>query len=88
MNAALSRKLHGICRLALIAAALLLFFKMISPRMVAMSPALTRYGEVQSLYGLHSASLYYTDQATLADTQAQVRRALVASGHMESAATP
>ncbi|WP_034637413.1 hypothetical protein [Desulfovibrio cuneatus] len=70
---------NGLCRLALIAVALYLFFGVISPRIVALSPALTHYGEVQSLYGLHSASVYYTDQPTLASTLTQVRRAVTVS---------
>lgn len=69
----------GLCRLALITAALYVFFGVLSPRIVALSPALTHYGEVQSLYGLHSASVYYTDQPTLATTLTQVRRAVTVS---------
>lgn len=74
-----STPLKGLCRLAFFAGALYLFFGVLSPRIVALSPALTHYGEVQSLYGLHSASVYYTDQPTLAATLTQVRRAVSVS---------
>ncbi len=73
----------GLARFIIIAACLYLFFGIISPRLVALSPALTHYGDVQNTYGLHSASLYYTDQATIQDTQSLVRRGLLVSGHIE-----
>jgi len=59
-----------------IAAALVLFFSVISPRViVANSPALQRYGERQDFYGIHSGALYYTDLKTLQETQNAIRYA-------------
>ncbi len=83
-----SKPLNGLCRLVLIAAGLYLFFGVLSPRIVALSPALTHYGEVQNLYGLHSASVYYTDQPTLATTLTQVRRAVAVSKHLPKEQQP
>ncbi len=84
MESAVSFSWKGLLRLACIVAGLILFFGFISPCLVALSPAHTLYGEVQNIYGVHSGSLYYTDQPTLAATQTQVRRALLVSGHVKA----
>lgn len=75
------KTIKGWRNLFIIAAALIIFFGFVSPRLVGLSSALKHYGEVQSNYGVHSGSLYYTDQPTLSMTQTQVRRALHVSGH-------
>jgi hypothetical protein len=72
-----SHRLAGLGYFCAIAAALLLFFGVISPRViVANSPALQRYGERQEFYEIHSGALYYTDLKTQQETQNAVRYAM------------
>jgi len=68
--------LKGLGYLCLAAGALVFFFSVISPRIVAGSPALQEYGEIQEFLGIHSGALYYTDLKTMQETQATVRYAL------------
>jgi len=70
-------RLVGLGYFCAVAAALLLFFGVISPRViVANSPALQRYGELQEFYEIHSGALYYTDLKTQQETQNAIRYAL------------
>jgi hypothetical protein len=72
-----SHRLSGLGYFCAIAAALILFFGVVSPRViVANSPALQRYGERQEFYGIHSGALYYTDLKTQQETQSAVRHAM------------
>ena len=68
--------LKGLGYFCAAAAALLLFFGAVSPRIVASSPALQEYGNIQEVLGIHSGLLYYTDLKTMQETQAFVRYAL------------
>jgi hypothetical protein len=68
--------LKGLWRFCALAAALLLFFGAVSPRIVASSPALQEYGEIQEVLGIHSGLMYYTDLKTKQETQDFVRYAL------------
>jgi hypothetical protein len=72
-----SYPLAGLGRFCVIAAALILFFGVISPQViVANSPALQHYGERQEFYEIHSGALYYTDLKTQQETQSAVKYAL------------
>ena len=73
-------RLTGLGYFCAVAAALLLFFGVISPRLVAHSPALREYGAIQDLLGIHSGLMYYTDLKTQQETQDAVRYALERSG--------
>ena len=71
-----SHRLAGLGYFCAIAAALFLFFSVISPRViVANSPALQHYGERQDFYEIHSGALYYTDLKTQQETQNAIRYA-------------
>ena len=70
------RHLKGVGYFCAASAALLLFFGVISPRIVAGSPALQEYGNIQERLGIHSGLLYYTDLKTMQETQDAVRYAL------------
>jgi len=69
-------RLKGLGYFCAVAAALFFFFSVISPRIVASSPALQQYGEIQEFLGIQSGALYYTDLKTMQETQATVRYAL------------
>jgi len=72
-----THRLASLGYLCAIAAAVFLFFSVISPRViVANSPALQHYGERLDFYEIHSGALYYTDLKTLQETQSAVRYAL------------
>jgi hypothetical protein len=71
-----SHRLKGLGCFCVLAAALLLFFGVVSPRIVAGSPALQEYGDIQERLGIHSGLMYYTDLKTLQETQDTVRYAL------------
>jgi hypothetical protein len=72
-----SHRLTGFGYFCAIAAALYLFFGIISPRViVANSSALQHYGERQEFYEIHSGALYYTDLKTQQETQNAIRYAL------------
>ena len=75
-----SRSLVRLGYFCAIVAALLLFFGVISPRIIiANSTALQYYGEQQEFYGISSGALYYTDLKTQQETQNAIRYALVRS---------
>jgi hypothetical protein len=72
-----SHRLAGLGYFCAIAAALTLFFGVVSPRViVANSPVLQHFGERQEFYEIHSGALYYTDLKTMQETQTAVRYAL------------
>ena len=71
-----SRRMQGLGFFCAVAAALFLFFSVISPRIVSSSPALQQYGEIQEFLGIHSGLMYYTDLKTQQETQNTVRYAL------------
>ena len=72
-----SNRLAGLGYFCVIAAALYLFFGVISPRViVANSPAMQHYGERQDYYEIHSGALYYTDLKTQQETQTAIRYAV------------
>ena len=69
-------RLKGLGFFCAAAGAILFFFGVISPRIVAVSPALQHYGNVQELLEIRSSALYYTDLKTQQETQNAVRYAL------------
>ena len=71
-----SHRLRGLGYFCVAAAALLLFFGVISPRIVAGSSTLQQYGNIQEFLGIHSGLMYYTDLKTMQETQDAVRYAL------------
>jgi hypothetical protein len=71
-----THRLKGLGYFCTLAAALFLFFSAVSPRIVARSPALQQYGEIQEFLGIHSGLMYYTDLKTKQETQDFVRYAL------------
>ena len=76
-----ARRLKGFGYFCLIAAALVFLFGVASPRFVATSPNLQRYGALQDELGIHSGLMYYTDLKTQQETQDIVRYALERSGN-------
>jgi hypothetical protein len=71
-----AHRLQGLGRFFVIDAALLLFFGVISPFLVSISPDLQLYGELQDLYEIHSGAFYYTDLKTQQEAQDAVRYAV------------
>ena len=71
-----SYRFKGLAVFCVCAAMLFLFFSVVSPRIVASSPALQEYGNIQEFLGIHSGLLYYTDLKTMQETQDTVRYAL------------
>ena len=72
-----SHRFAGLGYFCVIAAALFLFFGVISPRViVANSPAMQHYGERQEFYEISSGALYYTDLKTQQETQSAIRYAM------------
>jgi hypothetical protein len=69
-------RLQGLVRFCVVAAVLLLFFGVISPFLVSLSPALQRFGERQDFYEIHSGAFYYTDLKTQQEAQDAVRYAV------------
>ena len=70
-------RLAGLGYFCVIAAALFLFFGVISPHViVANSPAMQHYGERQEFYEISSGALYYTDLKTQQETQSAIRYAV------------
>ncbi len=80
--------LRGCAQLLLVGAVMYLLFGVLSPRFVASFPPLAHYGEVQSFYGVHSGSMYYTDLATSQLTQMHVSNALRFSDGQRNVALP
>ena len=70
------RRLKGLGYFCAVAAVLVLFFSVVSPRIVSSVPALQRYGTIQEFLGIHSGALYYTDLKTMQETQDTIRYAL------------
>ena len=68
--------MKGLGYFCAVAAALFLFFSVISPRIVSSSSALQQYGDIQEFLGIHSGLMYYTDLKTQQETQDTVRYAL------------
>ena len=76
MNEMRHSRLKGLGYFCAVAVTLLFFFGVISPRIVASSPALQEYGNIQDFLGIHSGLMYYTDLKTRQETQDAVRYAL------------
>lgn len=60
------------------ALALWLFFAVLTPRLVALSPAWQHYDAVQEQYGLDSGALYYSDVPVTQEAADAVGRAVCA----------
>ena len=76
------KSLKNFCKLLAWGGGLWLFFAIITPRLLALSPAWQHYDAVQEKYGLDSGALYYSDvPVTLASEEAT--RAAVRAGMAE-----
>jgi len=79
----IAHRAKGLAYFCAVAGALFLFFSVVSPRIVASSPALQEYGNIQEVLGIHSGQLYYTDLKTAQETQNTVRYALERSADVK-----
>ena len=59
-----------------LAVALWFFFAVLTPRLVALSPAWQRYDAAQEEYGLDSGALYYSNVPATQEAEEVVRRAV------------
>lgn len=66
----------NLLKLACWALGLWFFFSVLTPHMVALSPAWQRYGEVQEEHGLHSGAIYYSDVPVTLQAEEHVRQAV------------
>lgn len=72
----MSRAWRNSLKLVCWAISLWLFFAVITPRLVALSPSWQRYDAVQEQYGLDSGALYYSNVPVTQDAESATREAV------------
>ncbi len=72
----MSRTLQNRLKLFAWAVALWFFFAVLTPRLVALSPAWQRYYAVQEQYDLDSGALYYTNVPITQEAETAIRAAV------------